>query len=158
MAGTVVLMNEERISQAGPPITLYDRPAITFAAGFIGSPAMNLIDGVFDKAPGSFRAAWGDSIQVAQPGAKPRSGPSAILGIRPEHAGIDVAGNGQTGKVAMVEPTGSGVHITLVAKDAPLQVVMSERLDLADGTDVSLTVAPQLAHDFGPATGSRLIN
>ena len=45
MADKIVVMNSGIVEQAGPPLELYDRPANLFVAGFIGSPAMNLIEG-----------------------------------------------------------------------------------------------------------------
>ena len=48
MADRIAVMNEGRIEQLGEPLELYDRPANLFVAQFIGSPAMNVFDGVFE--------------------------------------------------------------------------------------------------------------
>jgi multiple sugar transport system ATP-binding protein len=74
MADQIVVMNGGRIEQAGAPLALYDRPANTFVAGFIGSPAMNLLPG--EVADGGFRAAGGALLPLP-PGAScrwPRTG------------------------------------------------------------------------------------
>ena len=52
MADKIVVMNGGRIEQIGAPLELYDRPANLFVAGFIGSPAMNLIRGVTAREAG----------------------------------------------------------------------------------------------------------
>ncbi|TIQ01583.1 MAG: sugar ABC transporter ATP-binding protein, partial [Mesorhizobium sp.] len=49
MADKIVVMRDGRIEQVGAPLELFDRPANLFVAGFIGSPAMNLLKGTVKK-------------------------------------------------------------------------------------------------------------
>ncbi|MEI6098667.1 MAG: ABC transporter ATP-binding protein [Alphaproteobacteria bacterium] len=87
MADKIVVLNAGRIEQVGPPLDLYDHPANTFVAGFIGSPKMNLIEGA----------------EAAKYGAK-------TIGIRPEH--IDIApGGGWAGVVGLSEHLGSDTFL-----------------------------------------------
>src|SRR5918995_1427913 len=80
MADRIAVMNEGRIEQLGEPLELYDRPANLFVAQFIGSPAMNVFEGVYkDNAVDALRAHW----PVAHTNAK--QGQAVKYGIRPEH-------------------------------------------------------------------------
>jgi MalK OB fold domain len=89
MADKIVVMNSGVIEQAGPPLDLYDRPANVFVAGFIGSPAMNMLDG--QVVDGHFRAS--DGVDWALPGRRTASAGRALLyGIRPEHLRLDQQG------------------------------------------------------------------
>ena len=56
MADKIVVMQDGYIEQIGTPLELYDRPSNVFVAGFIGSPAMNLIPGVAKKSGSNFSA------------------------------------------------------------------------------------------------------
>src|SRR5437762_1647714 len=87
LADRLVVMNAGNVDQIGPPLDLYERPATVFVAGFIGSPAMNLVAGQFD--PGG--VAIGDLVlpldgQAGEPGRK------VTIGLRPEH--LELAGDG----------------------------------------------------------------
>ena len=109
MADKIVVMQDGRIEQIGTPLELYDRPANTFVAGFIGSPAMNLIpatvqcndDGVFAQMEaGKLEIPTNNLVSEGQ---------KIIVGMRPEvlvpsDAGLSVA-------VAVLEPTGAETHL-----------------------------------------------
>ncbi len=84
MADLIVVMNHGRIEQAGAPLELYDRPANLFVAGFIGSPAMNMLEGRIEG--GVFHGAGG--IAWPLPPGAPTSG-DVVYGIRPEHFRLD---------------------------------------------------------------------
>jgi multiple sugar transport system ATP-binding protein len=90
MADKIVVLNAGRIEQTGTPMDLYDRPASTFVAGFIGSPRMNLVPG----------AAVGETC--------------ATFGIRPEHLRLSHAGGKLQATVRAVERLGADsiVHLT----------------------------------------------
>jgi sn-glycerol 3-phosphate transport system ATP-binding protein len=83
----LVVMNTGRIEQFGTPEEVYGKPATTFVAGFIGSPPMNLLNGVADGS----RFTVGTQT-LALPQAAPRDG-ALLLGARPEHVDIDPLGN-----------------------------------------------------------------
>src|SRR5688500_12137597 len=78
MADRIAVMNEGRIEQLGAPLELYDRPANLFVAQFIGSPAMNVFEGIYqDNAVEALGARW----PVAGTAAK--NGQAVKYGIRP---------------------------------------------------------------------------
>ena len=108
MADRIVVMRDGRISQIGAPLELYDSPANVFVAGFIGSPAMNLLNGEV-AADGSFT---GDGVSFPLEARLP-PGRKITYGIRPEH--LVLADAGQAAQVVVVEPTGSEIHLVLRA-------------------------------------------
>jgi multiple sugar transport system ATP-binding protein len=83
----VVVLHRGEIQQTGAPLELYDRPANRFVAGFLGSPPMNLIDGILAMDDGRIVFRWGDHA-VPVPSNRlsllPPVGTPVTLGIRPE--------------------------------------------------------------------------
>jgi multiple sugar transport system ATP-binding protein len=147
MADQIVVMNGGRIEQAGAPLALYDRPANTFVAGFIGSPAMNLLPG--QVADGGFRAEGGALLPLPQ-GASDRV---ATYGIRPEH--LQLAEDGIPARIVIVEPTGSETQVGLRIGETPLIGAFRERITGKPGDTLRIKPDMSLVHLFGP-DGQRL--
>jgi len=110
MGHRVAVLDHGFLQQVDKPSTLYSRPVNRFVAGFIGSPAMNILDCAPSKgAPivGGFEVPLADSVADAVTGA---SGPLA-LGVRPEH--LELSTTGVPGEVVVVEELGSEsfVHV-----------------------------------------------
>jgi sn-glycerol 3-phosphate transport system ATP-binding protein len=102
LAQRMIVMNAGRMEQIGTPEEVYQRPATTFVAGFIGSPPMNLIKG---SAQGSSFSCGTQTL--ALPAAAPRAG-ELILGLRPEHAELGLQGGpGWPLRVEVVEMLGA---------------------------------------------------
>jgi multiple sugar transport system ATP-binding protein len=152
MADKIVVMQGGRIEQTGAPLELYDRPANVFVAGFIGSPAMNLIEG--RVAAGAVEAL---GARLPLP-AKAEEGRAVIYGIRPEH--LRLADQGIEAEVAVVEPTGSETHVVLRvgagAGGRDLVGLFRERHAFKPGQVLRLAPDPEAAHLFGKETGARL--
>jgi ABC-type sugar transport system ATPase subunit len=135
MADRIVVMNEGRVQQVGPPLTVYGDPANRFVAGFFGIPAMNFIEG---ELRSDDEALTFDAPAVAF-ALRPRGrmGPrAATLGIRPEHVRLTRDGAGPSAKVSLTEPMGDetlvfleyGGPASLVAKvDAEEKVAVGDR-------------------------------
>src|SRR6188768_3401743 len=87
MADKIVVMRDGRIEQVGAPLDLYDRPDNLFVAGFIGSPAMNMLPGVVRRNGAGTRVELAEGGNVAGPGV-PDDGREVIYGIRPEHLAL----------------------------------------------------------------------
>ncbi len=149
MADLIVVMNHGRIEQAGAPLELYDRPANLFVAGFIGSPAMNMIEGRIEG--GAFRGPGGTAWPLP-PGA-PASG-EVIYGIRPEHLRLDP--QGLDGVVNVVEPTGSETQVTMHVGGAHLLGAFRERIATRHAEVLRISPDPALIHLFDKATGQRI--
>ena len=152
MADQIVVMREGRIAQVGAPLELYDYPANVFVAGFIGSPAMNLIHGVLGPTGATFEA---DGISVpVTPGAGREAGRRVSFGVRPEH--LELADAGIAAQVVVVEPTGSETHLVLRAGPREMVAVFRDRHAFQPGQTVHLRPVTAMTHLFDAETGDRL--
>ncbi|MCX7301067.1 MAG: sn-glycerol-3-phosphate ABC transporter ATP-binding protein UgpC [Rhodobacterales bacterium] len=154
MADQIVVMRDGHIAQVGAPLDLYDRPDNTFVAGFIGSPAMNLIDGVLEDGPDGLMFKAGDLRFPAPRKAGAGAGKKVVFGIRPEN--LALSKTGVEAAVTVVEPTGSETHLVLRAGGRDLTVVSRERLTVRPGDIVHLTPDLSLVHLFDGETGNRI--
>jgi multiple sugar transport system ATP-binding protein len=91
MGDRVAVMRRGELQQVAPPQELYDQPLNLFVGGFIGSPAMNLLEGTLERANGALAAVLGsrllrldDEFVNARPGLKAYEGKPVVIGIRPE--------------------------------------------------------------------------
>jgi multiple sugar transport system ATP-binding protein len=149
MADKIVVMELGHIRQAGPPLELYDRPANLFVAGFIGSPAMNLLEGRIEH--GAFLTPDGTSWPL--PPQPSRDGP-AVYGIRPEH--FRLAGDGMPASVTLVEPMGSETLVFMRIGGTAVQGVFRERISAKPGDILPVLPQAALAHLFDKESGQRL--
>ena len=151
MADLIVVMNHGRIEQAGSPLELYDRPANVFVAGFIGSPAMNLLQGRVEN--GGFQV--GEGISLPMPTDVNGTAPDDVIyGIRPEHLKLDP--NGIPARLQVVEPTGSETQVVLKAGHATFIGAFRERITERPGDLVPVSPDLSLVHLFDKKTGSRI--
>jgi multiple sugar transport system ATP-binding protein len=152
MADKIVVMHDGNVEQIGAPLTLYDRPDNVFVAGFIGSPAMNLLSGRINhngtlafEGPGGARLPL-DGV------AGSFEGRAAIYGVRPEH--FVMADDGADATIQVVEPTGAEIHVAATLGGQEITAVFRERHRFAPGDRIRLK--PQLVHLFDDVTGKRL--
>jgi multiple sugar transport system ATP-binding protein len=158
MADRIVVLQLGVVEQIGAPLELYDRPVNLFVAGFIGSPAMNLIDATLRRADGSAVAVAADGTRLpAPPDVAGRDGQPIVYGIRPEHLEFVPAGEGLSVDVVVVEPTGAETLVVSRLAGTEIEAVFRERHRLNPGDRIGL--APQLGavHVFDKATGQRLV-
>ena len=153
MADKIVVMNDGLVEQIGAPLELYDRPANLFVAGFIGSPAMNMIKGRLDETdPATFISS--DGVKLPAPAGYPSArGKDLVYGIRPE--GITPGGPVEL-TVQVVEPTGAESHIVALLGETQVSCVFRERLLLHPGERLQVSLDPGATHLFDAATGQRL--
>jgi multiple sugar transport system ATP-binding protein len=131
MGDRVAVMRKGELQQVAPPQELYDRPLNLFVGGFIGSPAMNLVEGKLVRENGGLVAALGDARLklddenlASRPALKNFEGKPLVVGIRPEHledasiAHEDTSDRCLTGHVELREALGSELMVHL-AIDAP---------------------------------------
>jgi multiple sugar transport system ATP-binding protein len=92
MGDRVAVMRKGELQQVAPPQELYDRPINIFVGGFIGSPAMNLVEARLEQDNGGVAAVLGDTRLTLddktlsdRPALRSLEGRSIVLGIRPEH-------------------------------------------------------------------------
>ncbi|GLQ53368.1 ABC transporter ATP-binding protein [Devosia nitrariae] len=155
MADRIVVMRDGVIEQLGSPLDLYDNPANLFVASFIGSPAMNLVEGRVAAADGKpVLEAEDGSVWPLPMDLRAKAGDSLVYGVRPEHLSIDA--QGVDAEIVVVEPTGAETHVLLQTGNGQVTGVFRERLDVGPGA--KLRIAPDLArvHLFDPRTQARL--
>ncbi len=147
MADQVVLLNAGSIVQTGPPSTLYDRPATTFAAGFIGTPPMNLLTLINGE---------GGAVIPGRPDFPVLDGQGAetILGIRPEHVVLS-AGGGIPAELMATDYQGADTIITARIGEQKLLARVAGRFEIGDQREVFLSWLPENLHAFDAATGKR---
>ena len=158
MSDIVVVMNDGRIEQAGPPLELYDEPASEFVAAFMGSPAMNLLAGRVVRADGAPAVDVGGGLVLPLDARAPvRDGMEVVYGLRPEHLAIapDPA-RGLPGDVALVEPAGWETHLHADILGRRFRAISTERLAVTPGGKVALAPDASRVHLFDGATGARL--
>ena len=157
MADRIVVMHDGIVEQVGTPLELYDHPANLFVAGFIGSPAMNFIEGTLRRDGGApvLEAAGG---RLALPASAPGGdGQKVTLGIRPEHLSISASGPASLDAVVeVVEPTGADTHVVASALGQQVQAVFTERHAFAPGARVALSPRADAIHLFDTASGRHL--
>ncbi|MFJ8546062.1 ABC transporter ATP-binding protein [Streptomyces sp. NPDC093586] len=155
MATHVVVMNKGLVQQMAPPMEVYNRPANTFVARFVGSPPMNL----FEVGADAFTEAARDRVLAERPGL---TGRPATIGARPEH--LRMLGDGDrppadafvfeaTVKTAL--PTGSSWTVLVGAEDTELYLVAYTDVRAAPGSVVRCAVRTSDLHLFD-TSGDRL--
>ena len=151
MADHVILLREGHIEQEGTPAQLYARPATTFAARFIGTPAMNLValeDGRTGGPNGAvIRGTAGPPVLAGR-------GAGLTLGIRPEHIRL-VDEGGVPGAVISAEYHGADTVVTARVGEEQLLVRAPGQVALAAGSQVRLGWEPGALHIFDAQNGMR---
>lgn len=150
LADRIVLMNNGHIQQTAPPIELYDSPANTFAAGFIGSPPMNLIDGEIEN--GVF-SALGTRIS----GLPGNVSGAVTLGVRAEDLTVvkeDVADI--HAPVYNVELLGDCTLVTVKNGDVQMTAKAGKTFHAEIGATMHLAATPQKCRLFSRPSGERI--
>jgi multiple sugar transport system ATP-binding protein len=147
LADRVVVMKHGRIQQVGTPTEIYDRPATTFVAGFIGNPAMNLMDGRIEG--GTFLA---DNVRIT--GLTAPDGP-LTLGFRAEDARVAARGE-ISAPVYTMELLGDATMVTVRAGGALVSVKADKAFRAEIGEPVAISVPTNACHLFDAKTGDRL--
>jgi len=134
MGDRIAIMNEGVLQQIGAPQELYERPANVFVAGFIGSPAMNLV-----PAP-----------------AINGGGEGVMLGFRPEHVHVGDAADRDDlrfdGRVEVVEYLGNEKLVHIMRNETPLVAMVPVEQPVQEGAEMTFTVPTHRIHRFDAAT------
>jgi multiple sugar transport system ATP-binding protein len=155
MGDRVAVLRDGHLQQVDTPRVLYDRPVNAFVAGFIGSPAMNMLPGTLED--GELRIG---SMSTTVRGAQGHRG-RVVAGVRPESLTLAGDGEGISGRVTLVEELGSDsyVHVAAELESDPHTIVARLRDDQAvprRGDQVSLSAAAEAVHLFAVDDGRRL--
>jgi multiple sugar transport system ATP-binding protein len=166
MGDRIVVMKDGIVQQVDAPLSIYNKPANRFVAGFIGSPTMNFFEGSLTGTGGlSFAAKDGgltlplsdtDRARLA-----PRTGAQITLGIRPEHVSAK-SGGADSRKVAVridvTEPVGNEIFLYFTAGPSPAQYVSRIPADVqpAAGREFDLWFDTSKLHYFDSSTGQSM--
>src|SRR3954468_607536 len=153
LASKIVVMNQGRVEQVGPPLELYHHPQNQFVAGFIGSPKMNFVKGAVVAAEADgLTVDFGEAkpMRIAIGAARARPGDSVTLGIRPEHLG-EGARHAMvlTGTVEAVEHLGEASYVHVRRDDGALLTARSPGDSRAEvGSKISVSTNIDHLHLF----------
>ncbi|KKX31701.1 sn-glycerol-3-phosphate ABC transporter ATP-binding protein UgpC [Rhizobium sp. LC145] len=156
LADRLVIMNGGHVEQVGKPAEIYNRPVSRFVADFIGSPAMNLLEGEFD-AEGHFVHGQGGRIAVSSLNGHRVPGRKIVLGIRPEAVKRTIGPQIGTipGIVDYVEELGGSRLIHAEVNGNRLVALDTDTEELSSGTPVHFTFDDAL-HAFSIEDGKRI--
>ncbi|MEP6566679.1 MAG: TOBE domain-containing protein, partial [Mesorhizobium sp.] len=161
LADRIAVMKGGVIQQLDAPQTIYNRPVNRFVAGFLGSPAMNFIDGELEAGP-VFRT--GDvKVPIDRYGfdgdSGRRTGP-CVLGVRPEHVAFGEAAKAMPfiadAAVEIVEPMGSDTLVWTKLGSHNLSFRVEAERTLNNGDPIRIGFDPARASLFDAATGNRM--
>jgi multiple sugar transport system ATP-binding protein len=164
MGDRVAVMKDGLLQQVDTPLALYDHPKNLFVAGFIGSPAMNLLDGKFSSDGASING-HNFPVPVSAADRAKYTGPITV-GIRPENFRVSDAEEGIPVKVTLVEELGADAYLFGITDDAEgAQVVgagtnvvirVEARRAFSKGETVFATADPKNVHVFDTESGDRI--
>ena len=156
MADRIVVMRDGIVEQSGDPLALYDTPANTFVAGFIGSPAMNLVPGVARTDGGAPSVEFEGGVRLPMPAsARASDGQPVLYGMRPEHCAV-ASDKGLPAEVIVVEPTGADTQLFCRFNGQEVTSLVRDRVNCQAGDRIGLVPDLARAHLFDVATGARL--
>jgi multiple sugar transport system ATP-binding protein len=153
MGDRVAVIRKGELQQVAPPQELYDHPVNLFVGGFIGSPAMNMVEAMLERDDGrlsvqlgSQRLSLDDELLSTRPGLKAHEGRQVILGIRPEDledaalASDAPSDRRLHGVVQLREALGAEIiaHFTVDARPALTEDVRELAQDVGDERSVQL--------------------
>jgi multiple sugar transport system ATP-binding protein len=156
MGDRVAVMSKGHLMQVDTPLKLYDKPVNLFVAGFIGSPQMNLLEGVARDG----QVQIGKYTVPVDPAASKRMNGRVTVGVRPENWRVVSSGEGLPVTVTVVEELGADnfVYGTSDVEGTPGNVIVriNGRNTLHKGEVLHLSTDPQHVHVFDTDSGERL--
>ncbi|MCC0024522.1 MAG: ABC transporter ATP-binding protein [Hyphomicrobiaceae bacterium] len=162
LADRVAIMKGGIIQQLDTPHTIYHKPVNLFVAGFMGSPSMNFISGkVARDGDGRFTADGVDWNLKGYEFSTEKGGEAgAVLGIRPEHFGVNGAADGMPitfeGEIEVVEPMGSDTVGWTSVAGSQIKFRVDSEFELNVGDKVKLGFDPQRSSVFDEQSGDRI--
>ncbi|MEP0941304.1 MAG: sn-glycerol-3-phosphate ABC transporter ATP-binding protein UgpC [Rhizobiaceae bacterium] len=149
LADRVVVMNAGIVQQVGTPVDIYDRPQNTFVAGFIGSPAMNLMQGRLEG--GVFT---GENVKIS--GLETSHSGEVTLGFRAEDAEICDVASELEAPVYSMELLGEATMVTAKAGGSLVSVKAAKDYRSQIGDTVQVSIPADICHLFDGDSGERL--
>ncbi|MGH2618606.1 MAG: ABC transporter ATP-binding protein [Thermomicrobiales bacterium] len=153
MSDRVAIFDKGVVQQVGAPLELYDRPANTFVAGFLGSPPMNFFEA--EIANGRLHGS-GFSFELPEWAGTVARVASVVLGIRPEDLTFSEQPGLTPAAITLVEPMGSSTIVFTQLGDKLVAIETDKDTGLRVGSRVNLDIDPNRIHMFDTATGRSL--
>ncbi|MFE6610511.1 ABC transporter ATP-binding protein [Amycolatopsis sp. NPDC057786] len=151
MGDRVAVLKDGILQQCDTPVGLFAKPVNVFVAGFIGSPAMNLLETTVDS---DGAVAGGTRLPLTPAQRSALTGPGIVVGVRPE--GWTIGDGGFEAVVEVVEELGSDQYLYCRDGDRVLTVRTPGMAPWQRGEPITLTPQPGAVHLFDAATGDRL--
>ena len=146
LGSRIAVFNQGRMEQLGAPLEVYNRPANTFVASFMGAPKINLVERPVASAPQAHQALWAalagaDRLQVQH------------IGVRPEHLQVHAGGAGVAATVVLAEHLGDAsiLHMRVEGVAALLKAKVAAEQAIQSGSTVFLRAEPQWVLAFDAA-------
>jgi multiple sugar transport system ATP-binding protein len=155
MASRIAVMEGGLVQQLGTPAEIYDKPANTFVATFMGSPAMNLLPAQ-GGADGKTIDVGNQSLPLSQIAATPSAGQSVMLGLRPEWINLKGEGTPLTATVELIEPTGPDIYASLRINGERVMARLPAGAEITANTEQQFHVTLEKAPIFDADTGAAL--
>ncbi|MBB4052070.1 multiple sugar transport system ATP-binding protein [Devosia subaequoris] len=149
LADRVVVMNKGVVQQVGTPMEIYDQPANTFVASFIGSPAMNLVNGMI--ADGVFTS---DGIRIE--GLPHRASGAVTLGFRAEDANLAEANGQIEAPIYTVELLGEATMLSMRVAGELVSIKVGKDYRAEIGELARIAIPASACHIFDQSTGARI--
>ena len=155
MADKIVVMHDGIVEQIGAPLDLYDRPNNLFVAGFIGSPAMNMIEGTISAIgpEGVSHRQTAPRCRWQSPSMRRRARPWSMA-CGPNMCASTPSGIPAT--VVVTEPTGAETQVIARLGGSDLTLVFHERIHVNPGDTLRIAINEAAVHVFDKETGQRL--
>ncbi|MGH1351175.1 MAG: ABC transporter ATP-binding protein [Methyloligellaceae bacterium] len=151
LSDKIVVFNHGNIEQIGTPRELYNNPANTFVAGFIGSPSMNLLEATILKEDGHIFVELNSGIRLrTERGENFEDGMKVIAGIRPEHLLLEESVNPFKCNIVDTEYTGAVSHVVCDLSGERLLMALNRKELMAQqlSGEHILSVAPEHVYVF----------
>jgi multiple sugar transport system ATP-binding protein len=169
MGHRIAVMSDGSLQQVATPEDLYARPANTFVAHFLGSPGMNLLEGMLVESGGDAKGDRGPLAVAFTGGSVPLpdavgdvvrgAGPEVVLGFRPEALRLDVTGP-IGASVIIVELLGAETHVICQSENGTRIIVrqspVARRPSLGESVHIAVDGDASAYHLFDGASGLRL--
>jgi len=169
MGDRIAVLNEGIVQQHDTPLNLYNEPSNRFVAGFIGSPAMNFLDGELrdgkliivgarhsNEPLKSAETAWGSASPLLLDGFAGMENPNVAVGIRPEHLTISDESPHFKAAVDVVEPMGNEIFVYFMLAGKQVVARIPANYAVRDGDVVPFRIDTRNIKLFDGATGARI--
>jgi multiple sugar transport system ATP-binding protein len=158
LGSRIAVMHDGSLEQVAAPMDLYDRPANTFVASFIGSPAMNIWPGTIVRAGGHLSLRV-NGFQWDDLAIRDLDRQRVLVGVRPHDVDLVPTDEGDgTGRVEIVEPLGPTtlLHVSVEGSDSRARILTAANTRVVAGERIGFRARRERLHWFDDQTGRRL--